>query len=95
MSQSVLYIAPIDPVQHARLRRTFSGHPPLDLPATTLDRHAVFLGDRQVAFLFEGDDPDTAVRALASDHDLQLEVMELVGAVRAPEALTPVLDWRR
>jgi hypothetical protein len=35
------------------------------------------------------------VRALARDHDLLLQVMKLAGAVRAPEALRPVFDWRR
>jgi len=95
MSRSVLYVAPIDPPQRERLLRTFSDDPPFDLPATTLDRHAVFLGERQAAFLFEGDDPEAAVRALAEDHDLQVEVMELAGAVRAPRLMTPVFDWRR
>jgi hypothetical protein len=95
MSRAVLYIAPIDPAQRERLLRTFSGDPPFDLPATRLDRHAVYLGEQQVAFLFEGEDPEAAVRELAEDHDLQVEVMELAGAVRAPRPLTPVFDWRR
>ena len=35
------------------------------------------------------------MRRLADDHDLQLQVIELAGAVKAPEALTAVFEWRR
>lgn len=31
-----------------------------------------------MAFLFEADDPEAAVRALAGDHDLQLEISQVV-----------------
>jgi hypothetical protein len=48
-----------------------------------------------VAFLFEGDDPKATVRRLAEQHDLQLKVIELAGALRAPEALDVVFEWRR
>ena len=55
----------------------------------------MFIGPRHVAFLFEGSDPEAVVRRLADDHDLQLRVIELAGAVKAPEALSAVFDWRR
>lgn len=91
----MLYVAQIDPDRREELLRVFSGDPPYDIAATELERHTVFIGPRHVAFLFEGDDPKTAVRRLAEKHDLQLRVIELAGAVRAPEALEVVFDWRR
>jgi hypothetical protein len=91
----ILYVAQIDPARREELLETFSGDPPYDIAATGLDRHTVFIGPRHVAFLFEGDDPKATVRRLAEQHDLQLKVIELAGAVRAPEALDIVFDWRR
>ena len=91
----ILYVAQIDPARREELLETFSGEPPYDLAATELERHTVFIGPRHVAFLFEGSDPEAVVRRLADDHDLQLQVIELAGAVKAPEALTAVFDWRR
>jgi hypothetical protein len=91
----VLYVAQIDPARREELLRIFSGRPPYDIAATELDRHTVFIGPRHVAFLFEGDDPKATVRHLAEKHDLQLQVIELAGAVRAPEALEAVFEWRR
>jgi hypothetical protein len=91
----ILYVARIDPARREELLETFSGDPPYDIEATGLDRHTVFIGPRHVAFLFEGDDPKATVRRLAEQHDLQLKVIELAGAVRAPEALDVVFDWRR
>lgn len=91
----ILYVAQIDPARRAELLATFSGEPPYDIGATDLERHTVFVGPRHVAFLFEGDDPAETVRRLAEKHDLQLQVIELAGAVKAPEALTVVFDWRR
>jgi hypothetical protein len=91
----ILYVAQIEPDRHEELLRIFSGDPPYDIAGTDLERHTVFIGPRHVAFLFEGDDPKATVRHLAEKHDLQLEVIELAGAVRAPEALEVVFDWRR
>ena len=91
----LLSVAQIDPARREELLETFSGDPPYDIAATGLDRHTVFIGPRHVAFLFEGDDPNATVRRLAEQHDLQLKVIELAGAVRAPEALDVVFDWRR
>jgi len=91
----ILYVAQIDPARRQELLETFSGSPPYDIAATDLERHTVFIGPRHVAFLFDGDDPKAAVRRLAEEHDLQLRVIELAGAVRAPEAFDVVFDWRR
>jgi len=91
----ILYVSQIDPNRREELLRIFSGEPPYDIAATDLHRHTVFIGPRHVAFLFEGGDPRATVRQLAEKHDLQLEVIELAGAVRAPEALDLVYDWRR
>jgi hypothetical protein len=92
---TVLYVAQIDPARREELLETFSGEPPYDIAATELERHTVFIGPRHVAFLFEGTDPEAIVRRLADDHDLQLQVIELAGAVKAPEAMSAVFDWRR
>jgi len=91
----ILYVAQIDPARREELLETFSGEPPYDIAATELERHTVFIGPRHVAFLFEGSDPEAVVRHLADDHDLQLRVIELAGAVKAPEALSAVFEWRR
>jgi hypothetical protein len=91
----ILYVAQIDPARREELLETFSGEPPYDIAATELERHTVFIGPRHIAFLFEGKDPEAVVRRLADDHDLQLQVIELAGAVKAPEALSAVFEWRR
>jgi hypothetical protein len=92
---AILYVAQIDPARREELIETFSGEPPFEIETTDLERHMVFVGERHVAFLFEGDDPKSVVSRLGADHDLQLQVMELAGAVKAPEALAAVFAWHR
>lgn len=95
MSTRIAFTARIQPQEREHLRRRFSEGPPFDPAAAGFDHHAVFLGDDDVVFLFEGDDPLPAVRRLAGRPGLLADVLKMAGAVKAPHYLDEVYSWSR
>ncbi len=63
----VAVVAPLRDGARERARSLLEGGPPFDPSATSLERHVVFLTDREVVFVFEGPEAKKAVAALAGD----------------------------
>jgi hypothetical protein len=61
--------ARLRPDVHQRAERLLAEHSALgaEEPATAFDRHAIFLSETEVIFLFEGNGAHEAVRALFND----------------------------
>ena len=95
MSTRIAFSAHFDPKEREHLQKRFAEGPPFDPEQAGFDRHAVYLGDQDVVFLFEGDDPLPAVRKLAADQRLLLEAVKMAGAVKAPRVLEEVYTWHR
>jgi hypothetical protein len=60
-------------------RRLVEEGPPFDVEGVGLERHHVFVSEREVVFFFEGDSATAAVDALS----------------RSPSVLTAAARWRR
>ena len=71
-------VVPIRPDKAARVRELIAQGPPFDPAATSLERHEVYLTDREVIFLFEGPDVQTFAREL----------------VRSPAAWRAAAAWK-
>ena len=63
----VAVIARFDPEQAELVKALLAAGPPYDLADTAIDRHAVFLSSREVAFVFEGPEVEWEVEDLADD----------------------------
>ena len=69
MSRLVV-VAPLRPGGREAAERLLGEGPPFDPGATPLERHEVFVTDREVVFLFEGPGAKEAVQALAGEPEL-------------------------
>jgi len=60
-------VLPLKPGARDRAEALLREGPPFDLEQTQFDRHQVFLTDREVVFVFEGEGPSDTVRQPAED----------------------------
>jgi hypothetical protein len=60
-------VLPLLPGARDRAEALLRQGPPFDLEQTQFDRHQVFLTDREVVFVFEGERPSDAVGLRAAD----------------------------
>ncbi|MGH2500731.1 MAG: hypothetical protein ACRDF0_11670 [Candidatus Limnocylindria bacterium] len=60
-------VLPLKPGARGRAEALLREGPPFDLEQTQFDRHQVFLTDREVVFVFEGEGPSDTVRQPAED----------------------------
>jgi hypothetical protein len=95
VSSRIAFTARIRPGERDRLRQMFESGPPFDPERSGFDHHAVFLGDEDVVFLFEGDDPLPAVRRLAAQPGLLGDVVRMAGIMSAPHMMREVYAWSR
>jgi hypothetical protein len=95
MTQRIAFAARVHAGQRDRLLKEFEAGPPFDPDQAGFDQHAVFLGDEDVLFVFEGDDPLPAVRRLAAQPGLLREVLKIAGAVSPPHMMREVYRWSR
>lgn len=95
MSTRIAFTARIQRSERAHLEQRFRGGPPFDPERAGFDHHAVFLGDEDIVFLFEGDNPLTAVRRLEAEPGLFRDVIKLAGKVKSPHFLEEVYSWTR
>jgi hypothetical protein len=71
-------VVPIKPEKADRVRELIAQGPPFDPASTSLERHEVYLTDREVIFVFEGPDVQTLAREL----------------VKSPAAWRAAAAWR-
>lgn len=88
---------PVDPEHVERVRALVRRGPPYDLSEVPgLERHEVYLTDRDVMFLFEGADPGFAVERLMRDARVWSAFEgwdELVSG--SPSVVEPAYSWSR
>jgi CBS domain-containing protein len=95
----VAVIARFDTEQAELVKELLSVGPPYELADTAIDRHAVFLSGREVAFVFEGPDVEWEVEDLVDDF-FNPEVRDALAAWRTlleeePHIGRPVFVWER
>jgi hypothetical protein len=95
MAQRIAFTARVRAGERERLAKQFEVGPPFDPDKAGFDEHAVFLGDEDVLFLFEGEDPLPAVRRLAAQPGLLGEVLKMAGTVSPPHMMREVYRWSR
>jgi hypothetical protein len=92
----LVVVVPLRDGAREEARRLIAEGAPFDLERSDLTRHEVFLTDREVVFVFEGDEPRAAVERLAGDPD----VWRAAGAWRAclagrPRIADEAFAWSR
>ena len=60
-------VAPLRPAAREAARQLLAEGPPFDPHAAGLERHDVFVTDREVVFVFEGPDAKKKVEKIAGD----------------------------
>lgn len=95
----VAVIARFRPDQAELVKDLLSAGPPYDLAETAIERHAVFLSAREVAFVFEGPEVEWEVEDLADDF-FNPEVRAALTVWRTlleeePHIGRPVFAWER
>jgi hypothetical protein len=60
-------VLPLKPGARARAEALLREGPPFDLEETQFDRHQVFVTDREVVFVFEGEGPSHTLHLPAED----------------------------
>ncbi len=78
-SARVAVVVPLRPSTAELARQLIEEGPPFDVEELGLERHRVFVSEREVVFFFEGDSASAAVDALA----------------RTPGVLKAAVRWRR
>jgi CBS domain-containing protein len=95
----VIVIARFRPEQREQVRGLLEAGPPYDLEESGFDRHAVYLGAHEVAFVFEGPEVEWEVDDLADDF-FRPHVREALAQWRTlleeePHIGRPVFVWER
>ena len=63
----LVIVAPLADREHTRASKLIEQGPPFDPAATGLERHSVYLTEKEVVFVFEGLDVEWEVDDLAED----------------------------
>lgn len=63
----LVVIVPLKPSARARAEQLLGEGPPFDLEETQFDRHHVFITDREVVFVFEGEGPSHTLQLPGED----------------------------
>jgi hypothetical protein len=95
MTQRIAFTAHVRAGERERLLQQFEAGPPFDPEKAGFDHHAVFVGDEDVLFLFEGHDPLPAVRRLAAQPGLLREVVKMAGTLSPPHMMREVYRWSK
>jgi CBS domain-containing protein len=95
----VAVIARFKPEQAELVKSLLTAGPPYELADTAIDRHAVFLSAREVAFVFEGPEVEWEVEDLADDFfnpDVRAALTEWRTLLEEePHIGRPVFVWER
>lgn len=65
--ESFVVVAPLKPNTQDQARDLIAQGPPMDLEASGLTRHSVYLSANEVIFLFEGPDAQRVVEGMVND----------------------------
>lgn len=92
----VAVVAPLKDGARERARTLVEQGPPVDLSATSLERHTVFLSDREVVFVFEGPEAKKTVELLAGEPGVWRAATAWQECLAArPRIVEDVYSWAR
>jgi hypothetical protein len=95
-SSRFVVVVPLRDGKREEARRILGGGPPFDPETTTLERHHVFLTDREVVFIFEGPHAKETVQELASEPAMWKLAASWHGVLAGrPRLAEDVFDWSR
>ncbi|HEX5556030.1 MAG TPA: hypothetical protein VFX13_00270 [Gaiellales bacterium] len=95
MTDQIGIVAEIRPGQRAALEALLREGPPFDLAAEGFEHHEVYLGDRDVVFLFDGPSARTQLQRLAATRSLLGAFVKMSSLVSAPRILEQTFSWDR
>lgn len=95
MTSQTAIVAEIRPGMKPALERRLRDGPPFDLAAEGFERHEVFVGDRDVVFVFTGPGAISQLARMAAAPALFRDVLAMTGLVAAPRLLQGAYRWDR
>lgn len=95
MTDQIGILAEIRPGQRPALEALLQEGPPFDLAAEGFEHHAVFLGDTDVVFIFDGPSARTQLQRLAATRSLLGAFVKMSRLVSAPRILEQTFEWDR
>jgi hypothetical protein len=95
MTDQIGILAEIRPGQRPALERVLQQGPPFDLAAEGFEHHEVFLGDKEVIFIFDGPNARTQLQRLAATRSLLGAFVKMSSLVSAPRILEQTFQWDR
>jgi hypothetical protein len=89
-------VVPLKEGAREEARSLLAGGPPFDPGTTPLERHEVFLTDREVVFVFAGPKAKEAVQSLTSEPSMWRAAAAWRGVLGGrPRMAEHVFDWTR
>jgi hypothetical protein len=95
MTDQISVVAEIRPGKRAELERVLEQGPPFDLADEGFERHEVFLGDRDVLFVFTGPGAMSQLQRMAASRSLHAHILGIAELVSAPRILARTYEWER
>lgn len=96
MTDQVAILAEILPGKRRELELFLEQGPPFDPAAEGFEHHEVFLGDREVVFVFTGPGAVSQLERMSSSRaELVAHVLALSHLVEAPRVLNMTFEWQR
>lgn len=89
-------VLPLKPGARARAEALLREGPPFDLEETQFDRHQVFVTDREVVFVFEGEGPNNTLDLPAEDPKLWKAAADWQSCLsERPRLAVTAYSWER
>jgi hypothetical protein len=89
-------VLPLKPGARARAEALLREGPPFDVEETQFDRHLVFLTDREVVFVFEGEGPSRTLHLPAEDPALWKAAADWQACLsERPRVAVTAYSWER
>jgi hypothetical protein len=95
MTSQTAIVAEIRPGMKPALEKRLQDGPPFDLAAEGFERHEVFVGDRDVVFVFTGPGAVSQLARMAATPALFRHVLAMTGLLAAPRLLQQTYGWDR
>ncbi|HXD69808.1 MAG TPA: hypothetical protein VN615_08090 [Gaiellales bacterium] len=95
MTNQTAIVAEIRPGMKPALEKRLQEGPPFDLAAEGFERHEVFVGDKDVVFVFTGPAAASQLARMAATPALFRHVLAMTGILAAPRMLQQTYRWDR
>jgi hypothetical protein len=95
MTDQIAIVAEIRPGKRADLEQALAAGPPFDLTKEGFEHHEVFLGDKDIVFVFTGPGAASQLRRMAATPELFRHVVKMTNLLAAPRLLQQTFRWDR